>query len=358
MKTKDLCIGAAFLLAMGLAGCEDSDMPGLGKDANTTYSGDNLTLTYGGSVMEGKQITFHTYDGEKASIEMSGALDLNALFPNENLPEIGLLAPGVVPGEIVTQLQNVPLTVGENGSYAFSGTDSSNGRELFYKGEVSATGMVMDVQVKMPDDEIAGTWNLADGQSLSLVWDTDGTIDLGNSSISINMLAGLASPILSDLIAGKLQSVSFREDGNVTIHYQKSGAGWQDSPLNMAQYYLHEGKFFLQLNASPILEIATRTRAAGLTDLVGMLTGLVGYLSEGIPLAYSVGTDGALTLTLQTEDAKAILQLLSLDFVAEKVQTLFPEEYQAIAQSLLQQLPELLESTRQLEISLTLAPAE
>ena len=102
-------------------------MPGLGKEANTTFSGEKLALTYGGSAMPGKQIKFHTYDGEKASIEMSGVLDLAALFPSENLPEIGLLAPGVVPGEIITQLENVPLTLGADGStYSFSGTDTAS----------------------------------------------------------------------------------------------------------------------------------------------------------------------------------------------------------------------------------------
>ena len=319
------------LCAMGLlVSCEDSDLPGLGKEANTTFSGDKLVLTYGGSAMQGKQIKFHTYDGEKASIEMSGVLDLAALFPSENLPEIGLLAPGVVPGEIITQLDNVPLTLGADGStYSFSGTDTSNGRELTYSGQVSADQMTMDIQVKMPDDNLTGTWNLASGQSLTMVWDSDATIDLGGNAISTSMVASMAGPLLSQLIADKVQ----------------------DSPLNMAQYYLKDGKLYVQLNASEIISTITRTRA-GILDMVGMLGDLVSYLSEGIPLKYEQAGDGSVTLTLATEDAKALLKLLTIDFVSDKIVSALPENAQSIVQPVLEKLPDLLDATTTLEIGL------
>lgn len=345
------------LCAIGLlVSCEESDLPGLGKEANTTFSGEKLALTYGGSAMPGKQIKFHTYDGEKASIEMSGVLDLAALFPSENLPEIGLLAPGVVPGEIITQLENVPLTLGADGStYSFSGTDTSNGRELTYSGQVSADKMTMDIQVKMPDDNLMGTWNLASGQSLAMVWDSEGTIDLGGNEISTSMVASMAGPLLSQLIAGKVQTFSFHEDGNVVLSYMKSGADtWQDSPLNMAQYYLKDGKLYAQLNVSEILSTITRTRANSITDIIGMLRDLVAYMSEGIPLTYEQAEDGSVKLTLATEDAKALLKLLTVDFISDKIVEVLPENAQSIAQPLLEKLPELLDATTTLEISLKL----
>lgn len=342
------------LCAMGLlVSCEDSDLPGLGKEANATFSGDKLVLTYGGSAMQGKQIKFHTYDGEKASIEMSGVLDLAALFPSENLPEIGLLAPGVVPGEIITQLDNVPLTLGADGStYSFSGTDTSNGRELTYSGQVSADQMTMDIQVKMPDDNLTGTWNLASGQSLTMVWDSDATIDLGGNAISTSMVASMAGPLLSQLIADKVQTFSFHEDGNIVLSYKKRGSDtWQDSPLNMAQYYLKDGKLYVQLNASEIISTITRTRA-GILDMVGMLGDLVSYLSEGIPLKYEQAGDGSVTLTLATEDAKALLKLLTIDFVSDKIVSALPENAQSIVQPVLEKLPDLLDATTTLEIGL------
>ena len=304
------------LCAMGLlVSCEESDLPGLGKEANTTFSGEKLALTYGGSAMPGKQIKFHTYDGEKASIEMSGVLDLADLFPSENLPEIGLLAPGVVPGEIITQLENVPLTLGADGStYSFSGTDTSNGRELTYSGQVSADKMTMDIQVKMPDDNLMGSWKLASGQSLSMVWESEGTIDLGGNAPDT----------------------------------------WQDSPLNMAQYYLKDGKLYAQLNVSEILSTITRTRANSITDIIGMLRDLVSYMSEGIPLTYEQAEDGSVKLTLATEDAKALLKLLTVDFISDKIVEALPENAQSIAQPLLEKLPELLDATTTLEISLKL----
>ena len=83
--------------------CKD-DLPGLGKDANRCFSGDDLILTYSGEPMLGKEVHFLTYDGEKATITLYGLLDSKTLFPSEDLQDIAFGAPGVVPGE-------VPLTI-------------------------------------------------------------------------------------------------------------------------------------------------------------------------------------------------------------------------------------------------------
>ena len=85
-----------------------------------------------------------------------------------------------------------------------------------------------------------------------------------------------------------------------------------------------------------------------------MLRDLVSYMSEGIPLTYEQAEDGSVKLTLATEDAKALLKLLTVDFISDKIVEALPENAQSIAQPLLEKLPELLDATTTLEISLKL----
>lgn len=351
----------AVMSMMGcFVACEDSDLPGLGKEANTTFSGDNLVLTYGGSTMSGKQITFHTYDGETATIEMSGVLDLSTLLPSYNLPDIGMLAPGVIPGEVQTQLSNVPLTLSTDGtSYSFSGTDTSNDRELIYSGEVSADKMTMNVQVKMPADGVQGTWSLPVANAIAMVWESEGTIDILGQSMPTSTVASLVGTlVVSPMIAERLQSLVFHEDGNVVASYMKSGAStWQDSPLNLVQYYVKGEKLYAQLNASAIISLVMQTRASNISDIISMLPSLISYLSEGIPLNYEKATDGTLRLTLATDDVKTLLNLLTLDIISEQLISALPENAQSIVQPIVEKLPDLLSSTTTLEISLTLNPA-
>ena len=129
-----------FILLLGLfTSCDNDDLEGLGKGANGSFSGDKLALTYSGVPMQGKQATFYTSDGKKATIRLAGLLDLSTLFPSAGIPSVAMMVPGVVPGEVETDLKNVPLTLSADGnSYTFEGTDQKNGRELTYKGEVSA----------------------------------------------------------------------------------------------------------------------------------------------------------------------------------------------------------------------------
>ena len=166
-------------------------------------------------------------------------------------------------------------------------------------------------------------------------------------------MTALANMVLPSILSEKVQSFTFEEDGNISVTYMKEGATtWQTSPLNLAMYYVMDGKLYLQLNVTQIVATAQSTRA-DISSLLSLLQGVVDYLSEGIPLTYSA--DGnALTLTLGTEETKAILNLLTIDFVLEKVQGIIPEDYQNIVTPILEKLPEILDSTTALELSLHL----
>lgn len=77
----NLCL---LLLVVGLGSSCKDDLPGLGKDANRYFSGDDLVLTYSGEPMVGKEVHFLTYDGEKATITLDGLLDSNTLSRPRN----------------------------------------------------------------------------------------------------------------------------------------------------------------------------------------------------------------------------------------------------------------------------------
>ena len=350
---KNLFLVLSIVGLLGLFSSCEEDLPGLGKEANTTFSDDNLTLTYSGSEMLGKQVEFYTTDGETATLTLTGTLDLSLLLSETDLNVTGL-APGVIPGEIQTTIENVPLTLSEDGStYTFSGTDTQYGRTLTYSGEVSTERMTLALDVVMPENELTGTWNFPQENGIGMVWESDATINVGGMEIPTSTAAGLVGTVLSPVLSGMVQSFTFGEDGNISVSYLKSGATeWQSSPLNLAMYYVMDGRMYLQLNVTQIVTTAQSTRA-DISSLLSMLEGLMGYLSEGIPLTYSA--DGnELTLTLGIEEAKAILNILTIDFVREKVQGIIPEDYQTYVTPILENLPEILDSTTTLELSLHL----
>ena len=350
---KNLFLVLSIVGLLGLFSSCEEDLPGLGKEANTTFSDDNLTLTYSGSEMLGKQVEFYTTNGETATLMLTGTLDLSLLLSETDLNVTGL-APGVIPGEIQTTIENVPLTLSEDGStYTFSGTDTQYGRTLTYSGEVSTERMTLALDVVMPENELTGTWNFPQANGIGMVWESDATINVGGMEIPTSTAAGLVGTVLSPVLSGMVQSFTFGEDGNISVSYLKSGATeWQSSPLNLAMYYVMDGRMYLQLNVTQIVTTAQSTRA-DISSLLSMLEGLMGYLSEGIPLTYSA--DGnELTLTLGTEEAKAILNILTIDFVREKVQGIIPEDYQTYVTPILENLPEILDSTTTLELSLHL----
>lgn len=88
----------------------DSEVPVLLK-GETAFSAEKLSLKYGDSPLLGKAITFSTEDGKTGTIKMEGVFDpsiIKDLLPSKN-NVVPALAPGVIPGEVVTMF-NVNLT--------------------------------------------------------------------------------------------------------------------------------------------------------------------------------------------------------------------------------------------------------
>lgn len=339
-------------------------------DVNADYSAETLALTYSDSPLMGKVVTFKTEDGKTATITMAGTFDMDiigGLLPKAEsiLPA---MAPGVIPGEVSTTLSNVPLTLsGEK--YTFEGTDSNNGREVKYSGEVTKGKLTMAIKATLPKNDLVGAWNLAPiipgddfggankSQPFNIVWNAgDAMVEIpGFGKLPVSAVAVLGGGLVSPMVAGVLQSITYQEDGNIVASYKKSGAtDWETSPANLAHYYVKDGKMYVQLNIDQIMAtVAANQSKAGMADIIGIITPLIPYLSQGVPLAYNVA-DGKATISAEKDLILQLLGLLTNETVAGMITGLIPADQQPLVQGIMTQLPGILEKTEDVSTSLVL----
>lgn len=345
---------------------DDSKDPN-GLEVNATYSGENLDLKYSDVALLGKEISFETKDGKTATLTMKGTFDMSvinglinggsksALIPN--------LVPGVIPGEITTTISNVPLTLsGEK--YTFEGTDSGNGREVKYTGSVKKDKLVLSLNVTMPKNDLTGNWKLAAQQPLNLVWSAgDATIDLSGLGISgisgpipVSMAAPMIGQFAGPMLHQVLKSISYGEDGNITARYMKKGASdWQSSPLNLAQYYIKNNKLYVQLNIAQILATveANKSKAdIGSSEILKFLEAIkliAPYLSDGVPLSYSV-SNGTAQVTLGYDVLGKLFALLTDEDLSGLILGKLPDNFKAV----MAQIPGILEKTDDVNVTLIL----
>lgn len=358
--------------------CSDDDEKGdpNGLDVNKSYSGETLNLTYGNAPLLGKAVSFETKDGKSATIRMDGALDMSILKELLNPSKstaIPSLAPGVVPGQLFTNFFNVPIILSGD-KYTFEGTDYSDGVEIKYSGSVQKDKLTMSVDVKMPQNELMGAWNLA-APSLLINWETSATIKVNGAwfhmppeelELPVSRVLSMAGPIILNMVSESLQSITFGEDGNITASYKKKdNAGWKTSPINLAQYYVKDGKMYLQLNITQILATvqAGRSKAEVFPSWINLLLNLANYLSEGIPLRYNAA-DGKAQLTLEKDVIEKLMALLADDTLSgmiiekiledEKNEEVKKEKKEMIV-GILSQLPGIMKKTENISLTLNLA---
>ena len=368
--------------------CSDDDDVKVLEGVNASFNGETLDLKYSGSPLLGKEVAFDTKDGQTATITMQGTLDLSAISglfgggSKANLPAISY-APGVIPGEVTTTLNNVVLTqVGE--TYTFEGTDEANGRTVKYIGEVKKDKMTLSLDVTMPTNDLVGSWNVAPiiesddwggaykSQPINVTWEAEPELEVFPGwSMPMNTIVNLAlvMPVKGELNAHKLlqrvfESVDFRADGNVVASYSDgdniAAPQWQTSPLNIAHYCVKDGKIFLYLNPDMIIKnITSKATKAGMENLpiAEMLTELLPMLSEGIPVAYTLN-EGKLYTYADTELMLKLLNLLTPmleneEFIKEIVDAVKStpdmESFAPMLESMLKQLPGIVAGTTKLE---------
>lgn len=330
-------------------------------DVSTAYSGDKLDLKYSDSPLLGKEITFDTKDGKTATITMKGLSSLGdllgQLMPKSTAPAPAM-APGVIPGEVTTTISNVPLILsGEK--YTFEGEyTGAAGVKATYSGEVQKDKLTMSVKATMPANDLTGNWALAT-QPLNLVWTAgDAMIDLsslGIPGITTPLPVSVVVPMLGSLklapmLQGVLESITYGADGNIVASYKKKGdSNWSTSPLNLAQYYIKDSKLYVQLNIDQIIATvqANKSKAdMGLPEFIAIIQPLMSYLSEGVPLSYTV-SNGTAQVTLGYDVLGKILPLLANESISGMIGGVLPAE-------IMSQLPAILEKTENVSATLIL----
>lgn len=370
MKKNLLCLFTVLCTLSLFTACSDDDDDKSDPtvlDVNASYSGEKLVLTYSNQPLLGKEVEFNTTDGKTATITMKGTLDLASIIGGLLTSKADdAMAPGVVPGETSTTLSNVPLILsGEK--YTFEGTDTNNGREIKYSGEVMKDKLTLSVNVTMPTNDLVGTWKLAPivpgddwggankSQPLYFTWQADAMVDLSGlgfgqlpaSAVAI-LMGGMVSPMLEEVI----ETITYQADGNIVASYKKKDAtDWETSPINLAQYYIKDSKMYVQLNITQIMATveANKSKATNPLDIIGAIQPLIPYLSAGVPLSYNI-SDGTAQITLGQDVLKPVLNVLTNETVAGLLGSSLPEQLQ----SMLPQLPGLMEKTEDISATLVL----
>lgn len=367
MKKNFLYLFTVLCTLSFFTACSDDDDSGdpNGLGVNKTFSGESLDLTYAGQPLLSKIISFETKDGKTATIVMKGTLDLSLVgdLINSKSTFIPPMAPGVIPGEVTTTLQGVYINL-DGDKYTFKGNDlSSDGRKINYSGEVSSNKLTMSVTATMPENALTGSWNLA-SPYINLKWDSPAKIKVRGEwfgypaeeiEMPIAQAIPLINPILSTMIAGVLRGVTFQEDGNIIASYRKAGAtDWKNSPVNMANFYMKNNKMYLQLNASQIMAAVKSTKADPLPiELLQLIQKIYPYLSEGLPLAYTV-SNGKATVTIEKDLLLNLFELLTNPTITGIVMKKIPEDLKTKLEFILPQLPAILKETTDISATLTM----
>lgn len=361
MKKNFLYLFTVLCTLSFFTACSDDDEkdPNV-LDVNAAYSGDKLDLKYSDSALLGKEITFDTKDGKTATITMKGLFNLSDFKPKSTV--VPAMAPGVIPGEITTTISNVPLILsGEK--YTFEGEyTGASGVKATYSGEVQKDKLTMAIKATMPANDLVGTWALAPlavptSMPIVINWESSTLLKLDQPIMGIpageypvnTVLQGLNVGVISPKLVGALQSITYKEDGNIVASYKKAGASdWATSPINLAQYYIANGKMYVQLNIAQIMDLVASSKADN-----SILAGLTTYLSAGVPLNYTIA-NGVAQITADKELLLPILGLLSNETIAGLIMKAVPKEQLPLVQDLMTQLPGILATTTDVNATLYL----
>lgn len=343
-------------------------------NVNTAYSGDKLDLKYGDSALLGKEITFDTKDGKTATITMKGLFSLSDIMPKSTAPAPAM-APGVIPGEVTTTISNVPLILsGEK--YTFEGEyTGAAGVKATYSGEVQKDKLTMAVKATMPTGDLVGTsWTLAPLNPVAgsfpmvMVWKSETPLKIDGNIINPNIPAGTiidvkvedllaqknVNALVSGLLGGVLESITYQNDGNIVASYKKmTASSWSTSPINLAQYYIKDKKLYVQLNIANIMATVAANKSKAEMPQLDLMTLLGSLLSTGVPLDYNI-EDGALQVTAGTSLLLPILKVVTSDEMFPLIQKMLPESTPEIMKGLLSQIPGVVNGTTEISGTLNL----
>lgn len=391
---KNLFYLFALICSMSLfTACSDDDdevksLP----EVNAPYVSSELELTYGGEVLLGKKVTFYTADGKSADITLEGA---DIALTKETMAS-GLVNPGVIPGEPKVTF-SAALQPAEGG-YTFAGEHVADNYSMKYEGAVEKGKLDLALEVKLAgDNALAGnTWNLfsydpyAVKNPLHVVWNSEKPfsvvlfpfgaqpVELQPGEFITLMSAMGIIPVgdkkmgVNEILSCLLQSVTFREDGNIVASYSDVAdivsPKFQNSPLNMVQYAVKNEKLYLYLNVDAIIGAVQKMTTKGLDMetvlpvVLPKLMELIPMLSSGIPLGYSVNEEGnELAVYIDKELGSKLIDILLSLLENEEIVAAIKEAatsnpdfamFAGVVEAILEQAPEVFAKTNEMELGL------
>lgn len=421
MKLKSLSVLAVAGLLLTFSSCSKDDpeiIPGSLLPQKTYTTAEGLSLSYNGSQLIGKTVTFTPNTDGTATFTLAGEpLDISELMGSltkaENLqPSLAIESAGVLPGSPVTVIE--VILKGDGNQCTFDGTGETDYCTYSYAGTVTEESLEFNLtDVKLKNASLVGKWTLPElyevdpewpefGASPNIynvarvVWQSDKQIEImPGFGLPVESILGitLMMPMIGDgdekvspveMLTMVLKSVTFMEDGNVTADYVNASdmsKGTISSPAGIAQYVItSEGNLRLFLNPAAIIANTVKaaakshTRAADISLIIeGMMQQLIPMLSQGIPVSFGKAIENAegelnedpdtLSFYLGTETLlpllKAFIPLLSdeefINGIVEKAsKDPSMESMAAMLPALFSSLPDIINSTTKIEIGINL----
>ncbi|MDO4181184.1 MAG: DUF4925 domain-containing protein [Bacteroidales bacterium] len=372
----------------------------IGATEYTSASG--LNLTYEGEPMLGKLVRFlpDAFDGTKAQLTLEGEpLDWSSLLSRADASVSTMASPGVFPGSTSVTI-DVDLTI--NGDQcSFSGVSETDYCTFKYEGKVSAGSMDLSLSdVMLKNDALAATrWNLlpydeldANNGPVHIVWTSEKGVEIFSGfelPIESVLKLALSMPLIGEgddakaaaqMLNAVLQNVTFRPNGNIVATYMDVANGstsWERSPSNLAQYVVEaDGQMRVFLNPQAIMAATSRAARAARENNVGgdmsavlvqAIQAISRMVSEGVPLSYTRDADN-MTVFLDEEVLLPLLKgivvplLQNEDFMNLIIEAIASDpsfgSMSGMVVGALQSLPEVINTTTELEIGLNLVKAQ
>lgn len=391
-------------------------VPGSSLEEKTYTTTDGLTLNFNGTPLIGKIATFTPAADGTATVILAGEpLDMTVIMDaltkaEDAQPTLTLPTAGVLPGSPAIV---IPVELkGEAARCTFEGKGETDYCTYSYSGAATSDTFEFNLtDVKLKNTSLTGTWTLPQLYEINpdwgteepnmynvarVVWESEKGIEvIPGWSMPMETIVGMTlvmpmigngedmiSPI--EMLTIVLKSVTFSEDGNVTAEYidaKDMTKGVIKSPAGIAQYVItSEGNLRLFLNPAAIIANTVKatksrsTRAADVSLIVeNLMQQLIPMLSQGIPVSYGKAIANAegelnddanvMSFYLGTETMlpvlKAIVPLLAdEDFVNSIVEEASKDpnmgSMAAMLPAILQQLPEVIDSTTKIEIGINL----
>lgn len=254
-----------------------------------TYRGETLALSYGETVLTGKEVVFDATDGNNISI----------------------LLKDIIPGEAESILSGIKLN-----NDGFTGTTETTNANINYTGARKDKVLTLKLDVKMKDPlNIAKAYAMGEyttgkvevgGQTMPSAV-LSGALYMNWTAINPNDLQDYGAPLAflfrgigGSLFPQLLRSVTLHADGNIgaeyvakpTIAFDMNSAlailmgnapsaeevkklipveGWADAPKNLAYWYEKDGKMYVKLNISTIIAQATGNSGADFSEIISMV---------------------------------------------------------------------------------------